>query len=424
MGLRDELAPYETGGRGSGEASRWDGDRDLEWIEMRPELVAEVGYDHASDGRIRHGAQVAALARRPRPAVVHVRPARLRGVSAAARLRAQGLGEARARDAHGAVGTALAIQAQDTRASRLGVRARSEGLVVADVARACDEERSVVRTWAMRGTLHMLGRRGRPLGRRAARARSWLRRVRPPAGRAGPRPRRSASGSSPPSRRSLADGPLSRAELMDALTARGTAIDTSGQAPAHVVLLACASGLTCRGPDRHAGRADLRPARRLGRPRARAATGTPPWPSWPGASAPPTGRPARDDLRYWSGMPGRRRRAAPGTLAGPPPPPPRRRGPSAAPPAPRVRRRACSATATAPRSWPPPTPPKLAAGAWILPSVVAGGRVVGTWRREGDAVLVRPFAGRLPRGSVRALRAEAADVGRFLGVPARLEVAA
>ena len=55
--LRDELAPYETGGRGSGEASRWDGDRDLEWIEMRPELVAEVAYDHASDGRIRHGAK-------------------------------------------------------------------------------------------------------------------------------------------------------------------------------------------------------------------------------------------------------------------------------------------------------------------------------------------------------------------------------
>ena len=57
-GLRDELAPYETGGRGSGEASRWDGDRDLEWIEMRPELVAEVSYDHASDGRIRHGARL------------------------------------------------------------------------------------------------------------------------------------------------------------------------------------------------------------------------------------------------------------------------------------------------------------------------------------------------------------------------------
>jgi ATP-dependent DNA ligase len=57
-GLREELAPFETGGRGSGEASRWDGGRDLEWVEMRPELVAEVRYDHASDGRIRHGARL------------------------------------------------------------------------------------------------------------------------------------------------------------------------------------------------------------------------------------------------------------------------------------------------------------------------------------------------------------------------------
>ncbi len=56
--LRDELAPYETGGRGSGEASRWSGGRDLEWVELRPELVAEVSYDHASDGRIRHGARL------------------------------------------------------------------------------------------------------------------------------------------------------------------------------------------------------------------------------------------------------------------------------------------------------------------------------------------------------------------------------
>lgn len=56
--LRGELAPFETGGRGSGEASRWSGGRDLEWVEMRPELVAEVSYDHASDGRIRHGARL------------------------------------------------------------------------------------------------------------------------------------------------------------------------------------------------------------------------------------------------------------------------------------------------------------------------------------------------------------------------------
>jgi len=56
--LRGELAPYETGGRGSGEASRWSAGRELEWVQMRPELVAEVSYDHASGGRIRHGARL------------------------------------------------------------------------------------------------------------------------------------------------------------------------------------------------------------------------------------------------------------------------------------------------------------------------------------------------------------------------------
>jgi ATP-dependent DNA ligase len=56
--LVGRLAPYETGERGSGEPSRWTGGRDLEWIGLRPELVVEVRFDHASDGRIRHGAKV------------------------------------------------------------------------------------------------------------------------------------------------------------------------------------------------------------------------------------------------------------------------------------------------------------------------------------------------------------------------------
>jgi ATP-dependent DNA ligase len=56
--LRGELASYETGARGSGEPSRWRADRDLEWVELRPELVVEVSYDHASDGRIRHGTKI------------------------------------------------------------------------------------------------------------------------------------------------------------------------------------------------------------------------------------------------------------------------------------------------------------------------------------------------------------------------------
>ncbi len=56
--LVDELRPYETGERGSGEASRWTAGRELEWVALRPELVVEITYDHVSDGRIRHGTKV------------------------------------------------------------------------------------------------------------------------------------------------------------------------------------------------------------------------------------------------------------------------------------------------------------------------------------------------------------------------------
>jgi ATP-dependent DNA ligase len=51
------LAHLETGESGTAEPSRWTGGRDLEWVALRPELVIEVGYDHASAGRIRHGAR-------------------------------------------------------------------------------------------------------------------------------------------------------------------------------------------------------------------------------------------------------------------------------------------------------------------------------------------------------------------------------
>jgi ATP-dependent DNA ligase len=55
--LREMLAPLETGDRGTAEPSRWTGGHDLEWVALRPELVIEVGYDHAAAGRIRHGAR-------------------------------------------------------------------------------------------------------------------------------------------------------------------------------------------------------------------------------------------------------------------------------------------------------------------------------------------------------------------------------
>jgi ATP-dependent DNA ligase len=56
--LVSKLEPFETGTRGHGDPSRWKSEKDLEWIELRPELVVEVTFDHASGGRIRHGTKI------------------------------------------------------------------------------------------------------------------------------------------------------------------------------------------------------------------------------------------------------------------------------------------------------------------------------------------------------------------------------
>jgi ATP-dependent DNA ligase len=56
--LVDELTPLESGESGTTAPSRWDADRELEWRSLRPELVAEVSFDHKSGQRIRHGARL------------------------------------------------------------------------------------------------------------------------------------------------------------------------------------------------------------------------------------------------------------------------------------------------------------------------------------------------------------------------------
>jgi ATP-dependent DNA ligase len=53
-----KLDAYATGKRGHGDPSRWKNEKELEWIELRPELVVEVRFDHSSGGRIRHGTRI------------------------------------------------------------------------------------------------------------------------------------------------------------------------------------------------------------------------------------------------------------------------------------------------------------------------------------------------------------------------------
>ncbi|HWC63159.1 MAG TPA: ATP-dependent DNA ligase, partial [Rhizomicrobium sp.] len=42
-------------GNAPGGPSRWSTERSAEWVPLKPRLVAEVRYDHISDGRFRHG---------------------------------------------------------------------------------------------------------------------------------------------------------------------------------------------------------------------------------------------------------------------------------------------------------------------------------------------------------------------------------
>jgi ATP-dependent DNA ligase len=51
------LEPYRTYERGAGEPSRWKSEEDLVWEGLRPQLVCEIGFDHITGDRIRHGAR-------------------------------------------------------------------------------------------------------------------------------------------------------------------------------------------------------------------------------------------------------------------------------------------------------------------------------------------------------------------------------
>ncbi|MEU5385570.1 ATP-dependent DNA ligase [Kitasatospora cineracea] len=51
----DEQA--QASGRLPGAVSRWTGRKDLSWVPLRPERVAEVGYDHLEGTRFRHTTQ-------------------------------------------------------------------------------------------------------------------------------------------------------------------------------------------------------------------------------------------------------------------------------------------------------------------------------------------------------------------------------
>jgi ATP-dependent DNA ligase len=49
------IAPPGFSGRAPGGPSRWSTKRSMEWQPLKPKLIVEVGYDHFTGGRFRHG---------------------------------------------------------------------------------------------------------------------------------------------------------------------------------------------------------------------------------------------------------------------------------------------------------------------------------------------------------------------------------
>ncbi|MBF6327982.1 ATP-dependent DNA ligase [Nocardia transvalensis] len=54
----DAAAQARAEGKMPGGISRWTGGKDLSWEALRPELVAEVRYEHVMAGRLRHGGRL------------------------------------------------------------------------------------------------------------------------------------------------------------------------------------------------------------------------------------------------------------------------------------------------------------------------------------------------------------------------------
>lgn len=356
-----------------------------------------------------------------------------------ARVRAQGLAPRRgARDGVAVVvAGAGGLQAQQWPAARLSVRARSASLRAEDVERAREVERSVVRGWFMRGTLHLV----------ATEDAAWLLDLYAPVLTAGWERRYGQLGLDQATRdrgveliRATVerDGPRTRAELVESLLRVGVPIDPRSQAVPYLIADACLRGVVCHGPHRgdepaFALRSEWVGSQRRMDPdtavdelarRHLAAFG-------PATLA---------DFATWSGLPRRRVRAAWQRIGGELTEI-RGAGTSmwllrrqvgrledmdAAAGAVRLlpafdsyllgyeTRALTVEDAHAKRVWP--------GGGILHPTVIADGRAVATWRydtgRATPRVRVTPFTpGALPHAP---LEEEVADVGRFLGVDPKL----
>ncbi len=331
-------------------------------------------------------------------------------------------GRAAGRSVDDVVGTLVGVQAQDATAAALAVRARSRGLVAADVDAAREDGR-VVLTWSLRGTRHL---------HRADDVR-WL------VALVGPTFLR-------PSRRAeqlgiagevgdravgvlrdalAAEGPLTRDQVKGLLAPHG--IDPTGQAAIHVIARAALEGVLCVLPgERYVLLDDW-----LGAATASASGGPP--------GGPPAGELARRylaafgpaspaDFAAWSGLgsPAARREwaAVECELV--------EVGPAGWMSATDLDRAVAAARRPAPSRLlgafdslllayadrrlhlsPDHAPLVNPGGGIVKPLVVVDGEVVGTWSRPRGQVELRSFRALAPE-ETRRLDGEVGAVARFL----------
>jgi len=183
-----------------------------------------------------------------------------------ARLRAasQRLGRpADIRDPVDVVRLAGPVQAQEPRAARLAFRARARGLTAADVDRARTEERSLLRAWTMRKTVHLI----------PSEDAGWLVSLFAPATVRWSRKRLADlgldAGGQERAMRVLheavdREGALTRPQLAERLESAG--FDTAAEFKVHLWLLATLDGELCLGPDRGAQTCLVRTADWIGEP--------------------------------------------------------------------------------------------------------------------------------------------------------------
>lgn len=340
------------------------------------------------------------------------------------RLARHGLVRRPAPDVLGAVRRTTALQAQDPVAGRLGVRCRSAVVTDADVLRTIDDERTVVKSSLLRGTIHLV----------AAEDLRWLTSL------VGPRLARSFArrwhglGLTPDLLERtiaalpavLAGGPLGRAQVMAGLAEAGVVVPLSDPAAAtHVLFHATLEGLVCRGPD------DGRDATFV-----LVDQWVPDAPDGPrgddalaelarryfAAYSPATAA----DFTVWSGVPSARAitliadeltpadvYGRPGYRLGEVEP---ARGVALLP--------AFDNYLLGHRDRPfiaDQWRREVYVGGVIRPTVLLDGRVVGRWRRDGGVVDVRMFEPASARARAR-IEDEVDDIGRFLGIDLRAAI--